>query len=1178
MPVRQAGVRPLTPPAISIVPGLPPVLPPIDPPPPPGVHLTDLTLSVGTIEAGQGLVGTVTIDGPAPAGGVLISLSSGHPGVTVPPSVLIPAGDTTEDFPITTAESASAFTATITATDSTLTETATLSVTATPDPPPPPPPDTTAPTTPGSVAVTAITRTAARVTWGASTDAVGVVSYGVYLNGARVATPAGLLQDLVALTCATVYTVEVDAVDAAGNRSAKSAPLVFSTSACEDPPPPPPDDPPVVDSLSLSPTTIVGGNPVTGTVTLDRVAPTGGTLVTLVSSVVGVAQVPATVLVLAGQTTASFPVTTSPVAATASVSLTASTATPPSSASATLSVNPTPPPPPTVTLSSLTVTPGVVVGGQAAALVPRLSGAAGTGGVAVALVSSNPRLAEVPASVTVPAGQQQASVTVATRVPALAPAALRTVASPAAPVGSTTVTTAAELTAALLLGGTIRLAPNTTFTGQFAVTVAGTKIVGGANSRISGGSAGTPALLVTADNVLVQGDPSTGLELAGPTTDQAVFRVGLNTAAQATLDSVPDGLTLIDVRILSHRGKRGFEINGTNVTLTNCWGIDIWHASGDVGPDSQAIAIYNTQGNVTIRGGKYSAGTEVILVGGDTLKIPGDTTSNILIEDVDIFRPMSWRTDGVSRRIKNLLELKRGSGVTIRRCHLHGCWPGGVTQDGEAFVFTPSDRCVVENVVVEDCAIWDVSSGIEYLGRGQNTHTPRPLSLTFRRNLLITDKLTLGGFGMLARGGSEPASLIFEDNRVILDGTAIVDHFAGTVIEADDVTTRPGGKIGQFTFTGNRSTAPSLGLRFLGQNNGTLIANAVSSWTITGNVFGGFNRMQSVFPANEYLDTPTFTERLTQIPGVASATLTATVAGVSRSTLLTVTSAAPPDPPSGDHNHYYETLAARPDVFLAAPLRSQANIDSYPEAASSSTTRLPIVYDAVEDAAVLTINPPVASDVKGRFLPFANPSPSVFLTWEFAMEEHFRYLGEGYIRRHKSWRFNPGPIWLALRTDYQHAQQAGNRFVELIVTGPSSQYLGPGTWRGGQPPPDGSPRPPGSIPHWYGEGLNPRYGEFFLQPLVWTRVFIFIEDLDQPTVRISVWVADETREAVQLYNRMNYLRLSTDNPLRNFQVEFDTSGDQAPLGPLTHAWTRNYVALRGVALPEVLTLLTRPIG
>jgi hypothetical protein len=63
-------------------------------------------------------------------------------------------------------------------------------------------------------------------------------------------------------------------------------------------------------TLSLNPTSVKGGTPATGTVTLTAPAPSGGAVVTLTSSMPTLASVPQNVVVTAGTTSSTFNVTT----------------------------------------------------------------------------------------------------------------------------------------------------------------------------------------------------------------------------------------------------------------------------------------------------------------------------------------------------------------------------------------------------------------------------------------------------------------------------------------------------------------------------------------------------------------------------------------------------------------------------------------------------------------------------------------------------------------------------------------------------------------------------------------------------------------------------------------------------------------------------------------------------
>jgi chitinase len=98
-------------------------------------------------------------------------------------------------------------------------------------PPPPPPADTQAPSVVTGLSVLAKAQRSVDLAWQASTDNVGVTGYEVFLdNGSTpVATPAGTGVSVTGLTPGTAYTFTVKARDAAGNRSAASAPLTVTT-------------------------------------------------------------------------------------------------------------------------------------------------------------------------------------------------------------------------------------------------------------------------------------------------------------------------------------------------------------------------------------------------------------------------------------------------------------------------------------------------------------------------------------------------------------------------------------------------------------------------------------------------------------------------------------------------------------------------------------------------------------------------------------------------------------------------------------------------------------------------------------------------------------------------------------------------------------------------------------
>jgi hypothetical protein len=161
-------------------------------------------------------------------------------------------------------------------------------------------------------------------------------------------------------------------------------------------------------AINASPNPVVGGNPSTGTVNLAAaVVPAGGALIALRSASSAVS-VPPSVTVRAGASSATFGIATTVVAtptlATISAAYQGVTKT------TTFTVNPAPSAAP----ARLTLKPARVRGGTSATGTVTLSAAAPGGGVAIALSSSNPALASVPANVRVAAGQTSAAFAVAT--------------------------------------------------------------------------------------------------------------------------------------------------------------------------------------------------------------------------------------------------------------------------------------------------------------------------------------------------------------------------------------------------------------------------------------------------------------------------------------------------------------------------------------------------------------------------------------------------------------------------------------------------------------------------------------------------------------------------------------------------------------------------------------------
>jgi uncharacterized repeat protein (TIGR03803 family) len=90
--------------------------------------LTSVTLSPSAVTGGNSSTGTVTLTGPAPSSGVVVTLSSSSKDATVPGSVTIASGKTTVTFTVKTTSVKSSTTATITVKNGSVTKTATLTI------------------------------------------------------------------------------------------------------------------------------------------------------------------------------------------------------------------------------------------------------------------------------------------------------------------------------------------------------------------------------------------------------------------------------------------------------------------------------------------------------------------------------------------------------------------------------------------------------------------------------------------------------------------------------------------------------------------------------------------------------------------------------------------------------------------------------------------------------------------------------------------------------------------------------------------------------------------------------------------------------------------------------------------------------------------------------------------
>jgi len=91
--------------------------------------------------------------------------------------------------------------------------------------------DRKAPTTPGAFTVRQQGQTSISTSWSPSVDNVAVAGYELYVDGKRVTTLTPTAYTAIGFACGTSHSFDVDAFDAAGNRSRKAS-LVAQTAGC----------------------------------------------------------------------------------------------------------------------------------------------------------------------------------------------------------------------------------------------------------------------------------------------------------------------------------------------------------------------------------------------------------------------------------------------------------------------------------------------------------------------------------------------------------------------------------------------------------------------------------------------------------------------------------------------------------------------------------------------------------------------------------------------------------------------------------------------------------------------------------------------------------------------------------------------------------------------------------
>lgn len=347
-------------------------------------QISQIQLNPQTVGGTATSTGTVDLSTAAPTGGLKVKLTSNSKTAQVPATLVVPEGSRTATFSVTTANVAAPTEAQITGKSGSSSASAALTI----DP----------------LGLESITLNPTTVTGGKQSEGTVALNapapetgLAVFLSGtagvtlpSQVVIQAGATSASFSIATPSVSTLTSSTITASLGSVTQTATLTINALTVSD--------------LTFNPGSVVGGTSLTGTVTVNGSAPTGGLIVNLSSSNAA-AGVPGSVVVPSGATTASFTVTTQPVAQLTSPVITAATG----GSSLGESFNVEPP-----SILSITLNPTTVTGGSSATGTVTLNGPAPSTGFTIGL-SSNQSAVVVPATVTVSAAAKAAAFKVTTQ-------------------------------------------------------------------------------------------------------------------------------------------------------------------------------------------------------------------------------------------------------------------------------------------------------------------------------------------------------------------------------------------------------------------------------------------------------------------------------------------------------------------------------------------------------------------------------------------------------------------------------------------------------------------------------------------------------------------------------------------------------------------------------------------
>lgn len=296
---------------------------------------------------------------------------------------------------------------------------------------------------------------------------------------------------------------------------------------------------------------------------------------------------------------------------------------------------------------------------------------------------------------------------------------------------------------------------------------------------------------------------------------------------------------------------------------------------------------------------------------------------------------------------------------------------------------------------------------------------------------------------------------------------------------------------------------------------------------------------------------------------------------------------------------YFSRLVARDDCVAAVEFSSQAEMNLLTPIQKPydpvTQKKRPIVYDTIENAAMVTIHPPESTDSQQLWprVVACPPGQRTLILWDIKFNENFQYRqglpGLGDVNRHKVQQLGStgGGAWLTQRSFYDEAtiENIANgetwRVANMRWTANNQWFVLPPTFT-------------------VNEVISPYEMTFFAKVNTWMRMAILMEDVCSATeypgpwptypagtdpqyvkwpnsrvTKLSVWMGDEERDMAPYLDEAMTLQIYTDGIIL-VRLEWDMGEDSCPEDDrMLYAWHRNLIQLMNPP-SDVTTLFERP--